>query len=514
MSGSENDKSRIGIVGAGVMGRGIAQLFAQSGYPVCLYDADAGAVSDAVGFIRKMVNRQVDKGKYARPEGEKILSNLIVCNKLEELSDCHVLIETIVEILEAKKQLFTELERLVSTSAVLASNTSSLLVADIASACANPGRVAGLHFFNPAPLMRVVEIIPAILTKQAVIDELVSLVSSTGHRAVIAADQPGFLVNHAGRGFTTEALRILEERVAGPADIDRVMREALGFRMGPFELLDLTGLDVSGKVAQSVYDQFQQDPLFRPSSLLPPRMAAGLFGRKTGRGFYRYENNQKVEPEASPTPKIDPTKVGLTKVWLAQDGTDHSRQLAQVLKANGARLMDSAAGKDTMIMLQFWGNDVSNACAELNLDPTRAVALDPLPDLRSRRTLMLSPVTTVEVRDGMHGLLSVDEVPVTVINDSPGFISQRILATIVNIAGNIAQRGIATVPDIEDAVTLGLGYPLGPLAWGDKVGGAKIVEILSNMFRLTNDPRYRVSLWLRRRAQSGASLLTREAGRK
>ena len=164
-------------------------------------------------------------------------------------------------------------------------------------------------------------------------------------------------------------------------------------------------------------------------------MAAGLFGRKTGRGFYRYENNQKVEPEASPTPKIDPTKIVFNQgVEAAQDGTDHSRQLAQVLKANGARLMDSAAGKDTMIMLQFWGNDVSNACAELNLDPTRAVALDPLPDLRSRRTLMLSPVTTVEVRDGMHGLLSVDEVPVTVINDSPGFISQRILATIVNIA--------------------------------------------------------------------------------
>ena len=510
MSNSKNDsdKERIGIIGAGVMGRGIAQLFLQSGYPVCLYDADAGALSNAAEFIRKMVNRQVDKGRYTRPDAEKILANLTVCRKTGELSGCHILVEAIVELLEAKKQLFSELEKIVSDTAILVSNTSSLLISDIASACVNPGRVAGLHFFNPVPLMRVVEVIPAVLTEQAVVDELVSLVASTGHRAVVAADQPGFLVNHAGRGFTTEALRILEEGVADPVDVDRVMREALGFRMGSFELLDLTGLDVSGKVMQSVYDQFQQDPMFRPSSLVPPRMAAGLFGRKTHRGFYRYENNEKIEPETGPVPEIS-----LTKMWLDSTQADCSGQLAEVLKANGARMADSAAAEDTMVVLQFWGSDVTDACAELNLDPARTVAVDPLPDLNSRRTLMLSPLTTAEVRDSMHGLLSADGIPVTVINDSPGFISQRILAVIVNIAANIAQRRIATVADIEAAVTLGLGYPLGPLSWGDRIGGARIAEILSNMFRLTHDPRYRLSPWLRRRVQSGVSLLTEEAER-
>ena len=175
--------------------------------------------------------------------------------------------------------------------------------------------------------------------------------------------------------------------------------------------------------------------------------------------------------------------------------------------------MDSPAGADTMAVLQPWGSDVSRSCSELGLDPARTVAVDPLPDPGARRTLMLSPVTAPGVRDSMHGLLAAGGVPVTVISDSPGFISQRILAVIVNIAANIAQRRIAGVPDIEAAVTLGLGYPHGPLSWGDTIGAARIAEILDNLFKLTGDPRYRVSPWLRRRVECGVSLLTEEVER-
>ena len=499
---------RIGIVGAGVMGRGIAQLLLQAGYRVWLYDAQAGALESAAGFIGQMVRRQVDKSRYTQTEAEAILSRLSVCHDMKQLAACQVLIEAIVELLEVKKQLFAELENIVSEQAILASNTSSLLVSDIASACACPGRVAGLHFFNPVPLIRLVEVIPAALTEPGVIQELSALVAATGHRAVVAADQPGFLVNHAGRGYTTEALRILEEGVAQPVDVDRVMREALGFRMGPFELLDLTGLDVSGEVMQSVYEQFLQEPMFRPSSLVQPRIAAGFFGRKTGRGFYRYEDNRKVEPGTGTVPQIS-----LRKVWLDRAESSASRQLAAELKVNGAQLADSPAAEDTIAILQPWGCDVSHACAQMNLDPVRSVAVDPLPDPGSRRTLMLSPVTAAEVRDSMHGLLAAGGVPVTVINDSPGFISQRILSLIVNIAANIAQRRLASVPDIEAAVTLGLGYPRGPLSWGDKIGGAKIAEILDQLFTLTRDPRYRPSPWLRRRVECRVSLLTKEVER-
>ena len=498
----------IGVVGAGVMGRGIAQLFLQAGHPVRLYDTQAGALDSAAGFIGRMVTRQVDKGRVTQAEAENILSGLNVCRDMKELAGCDIVVEAVVELLDVKKQLFAELEKTVSATAILASNTSSLLVSDIAAACTVPGRVAGLHFFNPVPLMRLVEVIPATLTEPAVVRELTALVAGTGHRAMVAADQPGFLVNHAGRGFTTEALHILEEGVAEPADVDRVMREALGFRMGPFELLDLTGLDVSGKVMQSVYDQFLQEPMYRPSSLVPPRMAAGLFGRKSGRGFYRYEDNRKIEPDEAPAPQIN-----LTKVWLDSAESSEVRQLADELKTAGAQLTDSPADGDTIAVLQPWGGDVSHACAELDLDPACTVAVDPLPDPGSRRTLMLSPVTSPEVRDSMHGLLAAGGVPVTVINDSPGFISQRILAVIVNIAANIAQRRIASVPDIEAAVTLGLGYPHGPLSWGDKVGGERIAGILDNLFKLTGDPRYRLSPWLRRRVECGVSLLTEEAQR-
>ena len=498
----------IGVVGAGVMGRGIAQLFLQAGYPVRLYDAQAEARDRAAEFIDNMIGRQVAKGKYTRSEADTMLAGLTRCHAIDELASCRVVIEAVVELPDVKRQLFAELEQIVSAEAILASNTSSLLVSDIAAACTRPARVAGLHFFNPAPLMRVVEVIPATLTDAAVVEQLSALVASTGHRAVVAADQPGFLVNHAGRGYVTEALRILEEGVAQPEDIDRVMREAMGFRMGPFELLDLTGLDVSGKVMQSIYDQFMQEPMYRPSALVAPRLAAGLFGRKTGRGFYRYEDDRKVEPEQAPAPKVT-----YMKVWLDDEAGAVSWQLAEELQAAGARIMDSPVAVDTMVLLQTWGNDVSQQCAESGLDPLRAVALDPLPGLDKRRTLMLSPVTAPQVRDSMHGLLAAGGVPVTVINDSPGFISQRILAVIVNIAANIAQCRIASVSDIEAAVTLGLGYPQGPLSWGDEVGTEAIVEILENLHDQTLDPRYRLSPWLRRRDLCGVPLLTEEVDR-
>ena len=498
----------IGIVGAGVMGRGIAQLLLQAGCPVRFYDSQHEALEGAAQFISKMIGRQVAKGRYAQSEADSMLAGLSLCRGLDELASCRIVIEAIVERLDAKQQLFVQLENIVSGDAILASNTSSLLVSDIAAACARPQRVAGLHFFNPVPLMRVVEVIPAVLTDMAVIEELSSLIAATGHRAVVAADQPGFLVNHAGRGFVTEALRILEEGVAQPVDIDRVMREAMGFRMGPFELMDLTGLDVSGKVMQSVYEQFLQEPMYRPSSLVAPRVAAGLFGRKTGRGFYHYRDGQRLEPEPDPAPQISQTRV-----WLDGADGEAGQRLAQLLQAGGAQLVTAPESDDAIIVLQPWGSDLSQSCADRNLDPTRSVAVDPLPQADTLHTLMLSPVTAPAVRDSMHGLLAAAGAQVTVINDSPGFISQRMLAMIVNIAATIAQRRIASVPDIEAAVTLGLGYPHGPLAWGDRVGGGRIVEILDNLFRLTRDPRYRPAPWLRRRAQCGVSLLTDEAQR-
>jgi len=324
----------------------------------------------------------------------------------------------------------------------------------------------------------------------------------------VAADQPGFLVNHAGRGLYTEGLRILEEQVASAEDVDTLMREAAGFRMGPFELLDLTGLDVSGKVMESIYQQFYQEPRFRPSPLVAPRIAAGLYGRKTSEGWYRYTDNQKQANERTGVPAINAE----LSVWVDPAASDYERLQGLVLEA----AMESAASPAAadVLVVQFWGNDLARYCAEQGLDASRAVAVDPLPGLDRRRTLMLSSITRAVVRDAAWAMLAGQDVPVTVINDSVGFVLQRVLASIVNIAADIAQRGIASVADIEDAVRLGLGYPRGPLSLGDALGGQRVLTILQGLHRLTGDPRYRPSPWLARRVALGQSLLSEEAARQ
>ncbi|WP_066266446.1 3-hydroxyacyl-CoA dehydrogenase [Hydrogenophaga palleronii] len=497
----------LGVVGAGAMGRGIVQLFAQAGHRVRCFDAAPGAATKAVEFALGMIGRGVDKGRLSAEAFEAIRANVVACAGMGDLTGCDVVIEAIVEDLAVKRQLFGALEEVVAEDTVLASNTSSLTVADIAAACRHPARVAGLHFFNPVPLMKVAEVIAALRTSPQTVQTLSDLVNGAGHRAVVTADQPGFLVNHAGRGLYTEGLRVLEEQAASPADVDDVLREAVGFRMGPFELLDLTGLDVSSKVMASIYEQFQHEPRFRPSSLVAPRVAAGLFGRKTGEGWYTYEGDTR---RAAPPRTVPPLSAGLS-VWVDPQASGRAA-LAELMDSAGVALTDDAARAD-VCFVQPWGGDASHAAASLGLDATRTVALDPMVPLALRRTLMLTALTSAAARDSAWALLAADGVAVTVINDSPGFIAQRVLATIVNIAAQIAQRGIASVADIEDAVKLGLGYPHGPLAWGDRIGGARILEILRTLQAQTGDPRYRPSPWLVRRVALGVSLLTPEAAR-
>lgn len=497
----------IGVIGAGTMGRGIVQLFAQAGHTVHCHDAMAGAAAKAVEFAVGMIGRGVEKGRISADAFAAVRARVHACGKLEDLAACDVVIEAIVEDLGVKRELFKALEAVVAETAILASNTSSLTVADIAAACAHPQRVAGLHFFNPVPLMKVAEVIAAVRTSPATVQTMRALVQGVGHRAVVTADQPGFLVNHAGRGLYTEGLRIVEEQAATPAEVDDLLREAAGFRMGPFELLDLTGLDVSGKVMASIYEQFQHEPRFRPSALVPPRIAAGLHGRKTGEGWYAYDGAAKRAAPAREVPALA-TDVA---VWIDPEAQDHAA-LAQ-LTANAGLRVAATPEAGALLIVQPWGTDATSHAVALGIDATRCVAVDPLPGFALRRTLMLTAATTPLMRDAAHALLASDKTAVTVINDSPGFITQRVLASIVNIAANIAQRGIATIDDIEDAVKLGLGYPLGPLGWGDHIGGEKVLLILTRMLQSTGDPRYRPSAWLTRRVALGLPLTTPEAQR-
>jgi 3-hydroxybutyryl-CoA dehydrogenase len=482
------------VAGAGTMGRGIAQVLAQCGARTLLYDAQPGAAQRAIDSISQALAKQAEKGRVKDPQS--IVRRIEVVPGLQAFAPCHLVIEAIVEDLTAKRVLFSELEEIVGESCILASNTSSLSVTAMAAACKRPGRVAGYHFFNPVPVMKIVEVVDGVLTEPWVTDALTALAGRFGHTPVRCKDTPGFVVNHAGRAFVPEALRVLAEGVADCATIDRILVDAAGFRIGPFGLMDLVGLDVAHAVMKSMYEQYFEEPKYRPSFIAEPRVAAGLHGRKTKRGWYEYTPEIRMPPEP-PAPKAKPAAV-----WAVPE-------LKELLMDLGAKV-ELKPAPDAVCFVAPLGLDASAAALEQGLDPTRTVAVDPLFGFSKRRTLMVNPLTKKEIRDTAHALLAADGVPVSVINDSPGFVAQRVVAHIVNVGCDIVQMRIATPEDLDRAVMLGLGYPKGPIAMGDALGAKRIFNVLQNMHQLYQEPRYRPSPWLRRRAQLGVSLLTPE----
>ncbi|MDS1140293.1 3-hydroxyacyl-CoA dehydrogenase [Pusillimonas sp. SM2304] len=496
----------IGVIGAGAMGRGIAQIAAQAGFEVLLFDLNAQAVDAARESLRQMWDKLAGKGKMTAAQAAESLDRVAACADLQAMSRADLVIEAVVERLDVKCALFKQLEDIVAPDCILASNTSSLSITAIAQACANPARVAGFHFFNPVPLMKVVEVIDGLRSDAQTGDALMALARDMGHTPVRAKDMPGFIVNHAGRGMNIEGLKTAQESVAPYDQIDAIMREQAGFRMGPFELLDLTGLDVSHPVMESIYQQFYDEPRFRPSPIAAVRSAGRLLGRKTGEGFYRYADGQKQLPAEAEAPALPD---GL-KVWLAPYHSSGHRRAAALLKNLGAQVIAAETPPaDALIVVTPYGEDVASVVGSHQLDGERTIGLDTFFGLEQgkRRVLMCSAATLPQWRDAAHALFASDATPVSVIADSAGFVAQRIVASIVNVASDIAQQSIATPADIDQAVSLGLGYPQGgPLAMGDSLGAAHILEVLRTMQRVTGDMRYRPSPWLQRRVQLGLSL--------
>ncbi|WP_104203432.1 3-hydroxyacyl-CoA dehydrogenase [Billgrantia saliphila] len=487
---------KLGIVGTGAMGRGIAQIAAQAGLTVYLHDLREGAVGEARDFIGGMWSRGVQKQRLNEADAERYRAALKEAATLADLAECDIVVEAIVEKLEAKQELFTELEAIIDDRAVLATNTSSLSVTAIASACRRPERVIGFHFFNPVPLMKIAEVIPGLRTDDDTAERVEALGRSMGHFTARATDTPGFLVNHAGRAFGTEALRILGESVTDHVTVDRILVEQGGFRMGPFALLDLTGLDVSHAVMESIYHQYYEEPRFRPSPLTRQRVTAGLLGRKTGEGFYRYVDGKPQVPEEPPLPVAKPRPV-----WIGAEETNDRQPLAELVREACWPLEDSdAPSSEALCLLTPLGEDATACAQRLGLPAERCVAVDMLAGLDKRRSLMTTPATRGEFRDAAMALLGHDGTPVSAFHDSHGFVLQRVVACIVNVGSEIAQQGVAEPPTIDRAVELGLGYPHGPLAMGDYYGSRRILTVLDNMLAATGDPRYRASPWLRRRA--------------
>ena len=498
----------VGIVGAGAMGRGIAQIAAQAGSQVHLFDVNAAAVQQAHAAVLAQWDKLLEKGRIDAAQHQAYKASLQPAATLADLAPCDLVIEAAIERLDIKCKLFADLEDIVGPDAVLATNTSSLSVTAIGAGLKRPQRLAGYHFFNPVPLMKVVEVIAGLKTDPAVCVGLSAYACEMGHTPVQAQDTPGFIVNHAGRAYGTEALRIVGEGVADFATIDRILKDQVGFKLGPFELMDLTALDVSHPVMESVYHQYYEEDRYRPSVITAQRLAGGVLGRKTGEGFYKYADGLMLQTPEAPAPVVQ----DMPPVWVSPRASRRA-ELLQLLKDLGARIETGASPSSTAItFVAPLGFDITTVAVVERLDPARTIGIDMLIDdaATKRRVLATNPATRTDIRDAAHALMARDGKAVSVIRDSGGFVTQRVVASIVNIAADICQQRICTPGDLEKAVTLGLGYPLGPLAMGDRYGPTNVLEVLFNMQTVYGDQRYRPSPWLRRRGAIGLSLMHEE----
>ena len=489
--------SSIRVIGAGAMGRGIAQVAVAAGYPVQLCDAVPEAAPAGIEFVARMLRRSAEKGVCTAAEAEAAIGLLTVGpDPLAPSTEVDLVIEAIQEDLGAKQELFSRLDAAVP-AATLASNTSSLSITAIAAVVADPSRVVGLHFFNPVPLMGLVEVVPGLRTDPARVAAGTAFVRTLGHTPVLAKDNPGFLVNLLGRGLPTEALAIHTEDIADVADLDRIVRDTIGLKMGPFQLMDLTGLDISHPVLESVWQGFHCDERLRPSLSTGIRKTAGLLGRKSGQGFYTYiDGVQQVAPE----PALDRDASAIA-IHVVGGGP-----LTELLVNAGIRVVGSPSA-DAISVVQPLGRPAYLAAIEHGLDASRTIGVDPLGVETGRLTVIAPVPVDVELGRAAVRTLASTGKAITVTADGPAPVAQRIIASMVNVACSAAQDGLGTPADIDLGAQLGLGYPMGPLALGDSLGPSTVLAILDGLLDYTGDSRYRASGWLRTRADLGLSLL-------
>jgi 3-hydroxybutyryl-CoA dehydrogenase len=378
---------KTGIIGSGAMGSGIAQVLVSAGHEVAIYDSNPAALAKSKASLKNTFDKLAEKGKISHEQATEWMSKLQFIESLSELKDAALVIEAIVEDLTVKQQVFKNIEAVVCHDCIIATNTSSLSIASIAAACSQPERVIGIHFFNPAPLMALVEVIPAVQTRASLAEEVKAWVSSWGKLPVLTKDTPGFIVNRVARPFYSEAIRMYEEGIADCATIDAAMTQLAGFKMGPFTLMDFIGHDVNYRVTESVFNAFFYDPRFKPSLSQKRLFEAGYMGKKTGRGFYNYAADATV---AAP---------------------NENNELQQK-------------------------------------------------------------------------------------------IVSRILAMLINEAADALFLNIASRADLETAMTKGVNYPKGLMAWGDEIGWDNILQQLDDLYHFYHEDRYRASPWIRNKVSA------------
>lgn len=492
------------------MGSGIAHVAARAGHPVYLFDLDAAATQRGKAAIEKDLRFLVGKGRLPEAECSATLDRVQPISQLEDGADSSLVIEAIVERLDIKQALFKQLEERLGPDAILATNTSSLSITALGAALKRPERLVGMHFFNPAPRMALVEIVTGLATDAALAQTIEETARAWGKITARARSTPGFIVNRVARPYYAEALRALNEGAADPATLDAVLRECGGFPMGPLELIDMIGHDVNFAVTCSVHDAYFGDKRFTPSLIQQELVLAGRYGRKTGQGFYSYANNApkpRARDEAPGTPETRIRVVGdlgvaaslaerleQAGVVVEREGSDGSEGGAGYLEIGAARLALSDGRTATR-------RAIEDNCANL-------VLFDLALDYAGAKRIAIAAADSCspDACAAVVGTLQRAFPAVSRIDDVAGLLVLRTVAMLANEAADAVLQGVANPIDVDNAMRHGTNYPEGPLAWAERVGVTRIVEILRNLGQHYGEERYRISPLLQRHALNRRSL--------
>ena len=502
MTGALPRDATVAVIGAGAMGSGIAQVAAQAGHPVRLFDTRMGSAEKSRAAIAETLSGLAAKGKIDALSAAQASARIVAVHALGDCVSAKLVIEAIVEDLGEKRSLLRELEKIVPSSTILASNTSSLSITALAAGLKFPGRVAGMHFFNPVPRMKLVEVVSGLVTDRATADAIAATAAAWGKEPVRATSTPGFIVNRCARPFYGEALRLLAEGAGDAATLDALLREAGGFRMGAFELMDLIGNDVNFAVTRSVWEACYHDPRYAPSVLQEERVAAGFLGRKSGRGFFEYGTDVSPPRAATyatrPAPRSirvqgDPVIAARLVERIAAAGVGVERADALPAYPDGALI----AGDAVLAM-----SDGRTATARgAATDTSNLVLFDLALDFAActRIALAAADRCAPAAFDAAAGLMQAAGIAVSRIDDVAGLVVLRTVAALANEAADAVTHGIATAVDVDIAMQKGLNYPRGPLAWADDIGIGRIRSVLQNLAAHYGEDRYRLSPLIARR---------------
>jgi 3-hydroxybutyryl-CoA dehydrogenase len=503
----------VAVIGAGAMGAGIAQVAALAGHKVQLHDTRFGAADAAKTGIAQALAKLAAKGRLAQADADAAAGRLTSVVTLPDACVAQLVVEAIVEDAAAKRELFERLENVVTPECILATNTSSFSITELAAGLAHPGRLVGMHFFNPAPVMPLVEIVSGLATAPEVAAMAFATAAAWGKAPVHASSTPGFIVNRCARPFYGEGLRLLHEGAADAATLDAVLREAGGFRMGPFELMDLIGLDVNFAVTRSIWEAYFRDPRYAPSIRQQELVAAGWLGRKSGRGFYDYAPDAPKPAARTEAPARAPSGVtvhgdlGIASPLadrIAAAGVGVARERADSRFPPGAIHVPGKGG-GAWLALTDGRTATSRAVATGVRD---LVLFDLARDYAAAKRLAVARADCCgdDACNAAVGAISAAGIAVSLLDDVAGLAVMRTVAALANEAADAVVQRVASPGAIDLAMKQGVNYPHGPLAWGDAIGAATVRDVIANLASHYGEDRYRVSPLVARRAATGGTL--------